>query len=67
MPCSPPSKTAMNARMRKGAVFPTKSYITLPNGGPTARATMERPTVIIAAVLRPIHQGLAGKKRKKVM
>lgn len=31
----PPSNTARNARIRKGAVFPTNSYITLPNGGPT--------------------------------
>ncbi|TNN47010.1 hypothetical protein EYF80_042781 [Liparis tanakae] len=31
----PPSNKARNARMRKGAVFPTNSYITLPNGGPT--------------------------------
>lgn len=37
----PPSNTARKASMRKGAVFPTNSYITLPNGGPT----MERKTL----------------------
>lgn len=34
--CLPPSNTAKKARIRKGALFPTKSYITLPNGAPTA-------------------------------
>lgn len=36
----PPSNKARNARIRKGAVFPTNSYITLPNGGPTVTETM---------------------------
>lgn len=31
----PPSNTARKARIRKGALFPTNSYITLPNGAPT--------------------------------
>lgn len=33
----PPSNMARKARMRNGAVFPTKSYITLPKGGPTVK------------------------------
>ncbi len=36
---SPPSSTASTARIRKGAVLPTNSYMTLPNGGPTAQNT----------------------------
>lgn len=36
----PPSNKARKARIRKGAVFPTYSYITLPNGGPTVEHTI---------------------------
>lgn len=36
---SPPSSTASTARIRKGAVLPTNSYMTLPNGGPTTQHT----------------------------
>jgi len=37
----PPSNKARKARIRKGAVFPTKSNITLPNGGPTVEDTID--------------------------
>lgn len=37
----PPSNKARKARIRKGAVFPTNSYITLPNGGPTVEDTLD--------------------------
>lgn len=34
----PPSSSAKKARMRKGADFPTNSYITLPKGAPAGKA-----------------------------
>lgn len=33
----PPSKRARKARMRKGELLPTNSYITLPKGAPTKK------------------------------